>query len=458
MKTIVNIFMGLVLLNSPIAAQTQPLQDSLDQIKATDMHPWHKRFHTIQEILAASPDGQKEGLLLALLGGKDPQLWDFACKKLVRINPFPKETIRSILTSSEYSKDQKGMMFGVLLFDDDVGADRLVHLLDVFRQFALYEGEVSSDDLRNAISMSVQILPRIGGKALPILSECFQRFREIDGRGWTALKGIRVIRAREGIERDALGLDEIDALRKRLTEAGEGINQPIRGKSWVSPTTNMEFLWIEALGFWVGKFEVTNDEYRKKEPWHRIDDFMGIYPMNEGAQPAVSVSFLDASEYTCWMTERERILGALPKEYRYRLPTDAEWLVFSQCGDDRKYPWGNKWPPQSGAAGNYADRVWGDALDGPRIEGYSDNYVVTCQVGDSFKNDWGLYGVGGNVGELTAAYNEKGVEVGSCRGGSWVVWKDSKLTCAYSETDYTDVSVHTGFRVILTMDGVPKMP
>ncbi len=43
---------------------------------------------------------------------------------------------------------------------------------------------------------------------------------------------------------------------------------PVSDRNWRSPSTGMEFVWIPQMEMWVGKYEVTNEEYRKKEPEH----------------------------------------------------------------------------------------------------------------------------------------------------------------------------------------------
>ncbi|MBI3986634.1 MAG: SUMF1/EgtB/PvdO family nonheme iron enzyme, partial [Lentisphaerae bacterium] len=123
-------------------------------------------------------------------------------------------------------------------------------------------------------------------------------------------------------------------------------------QAWVSPAIGMEFVWIQALNGWVGKYEVTNGEYRKFKANHNSGAIKG-QNQDEDRQPVVMVNFADAMAFADWLTERDR--ERLSAGYRYRLPSDDEWMTFAQCGDGREYPGGNNWPPQSGHAGNYAD-------------------------------------------------------------------------------------------------------
>ena len=52
------------------------------------------------------------------------------------------------------------------------------------------------------------------------------------------------------------------------------------------------------------------------------------------------------------------------------------------------------------------------------IAGYNDGFLVTCPVEKSGKNDWGLYGVGGNVWECTVK-SSSDLSFDDWRGASW---------------------------------------
>ncbi len=102
-------------------------------------------------------------------------------------------------------------------------------------------------------------------------------------------------------------------------------------EAWTSPTAGMEFVWVKALRFWVGKYEVTNHEYRKKEPDHDSTNFNGL-SLNGDRQPAVYVHFNAAKAYAEWLTQRDRATGTLPDGYRYRLPSMQEFRTLTQGG------------------------------------------------------------------------------------------------------------------------------
>ena len=108
--------------------------------------------------------------------------------------------------------------------------------------------------------------------------------------------------------------------------------------------------------------------------------------------PVCGVNWGDANKFCEWLTKTEREAGLIGRDDEYRLPTDQEWS--SLVGSD-KYPWGNDWPPRTGA-GNYADA--GSDLSS-KIENYRDGYNRTAPVGSFNPNRIGLYDLGGNVWE-----------------------------------------------------------
>ncbi len=223
---------------------------------------------------------------------------------------------------------------------------------------------------------------------------------------------------------------------------------PQTGQNWTSPSTGMTFVWIQALDLWVGKFEVANDEYRKKEPAHNSGHYRN-HSMNEARQPVLFVNFDDAKAYAEWMTEQDKnVLGRA----RYRLPSEQEWTTFAQCGDGREYPWGNRWPPVSGRAGNYHGQEGAGAWS--KIHGYNDGFPVTAPVDKLWANPWGLHGAGGNVWEACAK-DRSGSSFGAWRGGSWGhghEHRDDHRCSARRATGGSIRNYNRGFRLTLCQD------
>jgi formylglycine-generating enzyme required for sulfatase activity len=159
---------------------------------------------------------------------------------------------------------------------------------------------------------------------------------------------------------------------------------------------------ILTKGFYLGKYEVTQEEYEK---------VMGINPSKfKGDQlPVEMVTWNDAVAFCMALTKKERI----PRGWEFALPTDAEWEYACRAGTTTTYNWGNSLSIQRA---NYLDS--------------GKNMTVT--VGSYQPNQWGFYDMHGNVREWVADYlgpypqstvfdpsgpnfGEKNIQ----RGGSW---------------------------------------
>jgi len=224
------------------------------------------------------------------------------------------------------------------------------------------------------------------------------------------------------------------------------------GDTWTEPNTGMEFVWVPGGcyqmgcgswtdncnddekpvhevcvdGFWIGKYEVTIDQYRKfLQATGNTDGVnLGIEYclINRGGsyflsgnelahnteQPMVEVSRHGARAFAEWLSRKTG------KEFR--LPTEAEWEYAARsAGKKQKY-----------AGGDDVDSVaW-----------YADNSGdQTHEVGIKSPNDLGIYDMSGNVWEWCSDWysedyysnspknNPQGPSSGSYRGvgrgGSW---------------------------------------
>lgn len=228
-----------------------------------------------------------------------------------------------------------------------------------------------------------------------------------------------------------------EALRRQKTAARTPLSLDL------GAGIRMEFVWVEVLKGWVGKYQVTNEEYRQFKPDHNSGEYEGL-SLNRDRQPAVQVSYTDAVAFRRWLQAK----GDVPRGYRARLPDGNEWTTFAQCGDGRDYPWGNEWPPKYG---NYADTAaktafgWGKAIDG-----YDDGQPVACLVELSGRNDWGLYGVGGNVEEWTNDVTEGDKEMRGVKGASWLDDDREDMRCSCRcEFHRAKGTNCVGFRVVV---------
>ena len=114
-----------------------------------------------------------------------------------------------------------------------------------------------------------------------------------------------------------------------------------------------------------------------KEIWSKKYDGFDLTPKH----PVWRVNWFDANEFCRWLSELEN--SDIAGSARYRLPTDAEW---SAAAGDTKYPWGNDYPPATGA-GNYGSKL------------SIDTFRYTSPVGSFNANQHGIYDLGGNVWE-----------------------------------------------------------
>lgn len=118
--------------------------------------------------------------------------------------------------------------------------------------------------------------------------------------------------------------------------------------------------------YYLGVYEVTNAEYRKKVPQH------GCYGGEKGdRRPAGCTGHAQATEYAAWLSERASLHG-------FRLPSEAQWEHACRAGSTT--PW-----------------FWGD--DPVRMPEFGWNEGPTRDVGQKRPNPWGLFDVYGNVAE-----------------------------------------------------------
>jgi len=205
------------------------------------------------------------------------------------------------------------------------------------------------------------------------------------------------------------------------------------------------FVWIEPVGLLVGKYEVSNGQFRRFRPGHN-SLFRAEFTLNDDEQPAVFVSWEDAAAFCDWLDRS--FPEYLPREGRYRLPTREEWCAFARCGTDRTYPWGDEWPP---VYGNYSDLTARRNLSKWRgISGYDDGHAVTCRVGAGGVNEWGLYGLAGNVWEWCEDWFDASKTAKVRCGGSWDFDEEPCLRINARGFDRPNSKYATiGFRVVI---------
>ena len=138
-------------------------------------------------------------------------------------------------------------------------------------------------------------------------------------------------------------------------------------------------------GFWMGKFEVTQGE------WKRVmGEFPGVMNAGEGARfPMYAINFAEAEEFCHKLTERAQAAGELPRDWEFRLPTDAQWEYACRAGTTTATAFGDK---LSSRQANFGGKPYNGAEEGPSLQ-------RTAEVGSYAPNAWGLYDMHGNVFE-----------------------------------------------------------
>jgi formylglycine-generating enzyme required for sulfatase activity len=182
---------------------------------------------------------------------------------------------------------------------------------------------------------------------------------------------------------------------------------------YTDPTTGMEFVSIkggcfqmgDSVGdgdrnerpvhevcvssFSIGKYEVTNAQYKKFKPSHKSESSEG-FSQDQDNQPVVNVSWEDAVAFAKWQSQQSG--------QTYRLPTEAEWEFAARAGTTTSRYWGNN-PDEACKYANVADLTAKKKRPTWTTFFCDDGYVVSAPVGSFKPNSYGLYDMLGNVWE-----------------------------------------------------------
>ncbi len=137
-------------------------------------------------------------------------------------------------------------------------------------------------------------------------------------------------------------------------------------------------------GFWLGKFEVTQGQWKNA---------VGALPPEQPAGgddfPVGSVTYAEAEDFCRRLTEVGRRSGELPAGWEFRLPTEAQWEYACRAGTTTATAFGAS---LGHAQANFQGRPYngGDAGPAPGR---------ATRVGRYPANAWGLHDLHGNVYE-----------------------------------------------------------
>ncbi len=138
-------------------------------------------------------------------------------------------------------------------------------------------------------------------------------------------------------------------------------------------------------GFWTGKYEVTQGQWKRV-----VGEFPGQFTAGEGDDfPVYTINFAEAEGFCRKLTEQAHASGELPKEWEFRLPTEAQWEYACRAGTTTATSFGDK---LSSKQANFQGKPYNGAEEGPSLK-------RTARVGSYPANPWGLHDMHGNVFE-----------------------------------------------------------
>jgi len=140
-------------------------------------------------------------------------------------------------------------------------------------------------------------------------------------------------------------------------------------------------------GFWMAKYEVTQGDWK-----HFVGKLPGAFTaeLPEGDDlPVGNVNYAETGEFCRMLTEKAHASGELPKDWEFRLPTEAQWEYACRAGTTTATSFGDK---LSSKQANFKGKPYNGAEPGP-----SPGRAV--KVGSYPANPWGLHDMHGNTYE-----------------------------------------------------------
>jgi formylglycine-generating enzyme required for sulfatase activity len=166
---------------------------------------------------------------------------------------------------------------------------------------------------------------------------------------------------------------------------------------------------IDLKAFYIDKYEVTNEDYKKFVHDHK-------FPPGKEKHPVVNVSWHDADTYC--------------KSLGKRLPTEEEWEKAARGTDGREYP-------------------WGDGFDSSKLNSRESGINDTTPVGkyEAGKSVYGVYDMSGNVREWTDDWYDIDDRIYKVvKGGSYIDDEESVFTFTVRKSIPEDIKAYVGFR------------
>lgn len=207
---------------------------------------------------------------------------------------------------------------------------------------------------------------RVGGSIDALIAPCVQ--------------AIRFRGSRAGEEREIIGVKLCWCPPGRFkmgSPVGEPERRPDEGQVDVTLTK----------GFWMAKFEATQGLW-KRVLTHLPGPLTSELP--EGDEyPVGNVNFAEAEAFCRKLTALAQATGELPREWEFRLPTEAQWEYACRAGTRTATSFGNA---LSSKQANFKGKPYNGGEPGPSL-GHA------AKVGSYPANAWGLHDMHGNTFE-----------------------------------------------------------
>ena len=215
-------------------------------------------------------------------------------------------------------------------------------------------------------------------------------------------------------------------------------------------------------GFWIGRYEVSNRQYRRFVTAAGYDGKLeanknhlrhitkGLAYAGE-VYPVIWVSWVNANSFCAWLTKQAQLSGQLGANGRVRLPTDAEWEYACRAGTRTRYYTGDLYA-DLGRAGWWEK----NSGRGPKPSGQKE------------PNAWGLYDMHGNIAEWVADWWDSGYDPAksttdpsgptsgrhrTVRGGAWSIDEEKECTSSFrAHFEPTDSEAYIGFRIAVSLN------
>lgn len=219
---------------------------------------------------------------------------------------------------------------------------------------------------------------------------------------------------------------------------------------FVDETEITNISWMEYVAWQKKHFGKTSPEYIESLPdtnvWEGNNSpYVTFYFRHPAYRdyPVVGISYEQAIAFCEWRTERVKEYQSankkniVPKNFRYRLPTESEWAAVAQRGYSTKTQKQLNSKKFADAGLHNTRRVLGNESGTSGL--LNQNADITAPIYSYWPNDLGVYNSIGNVSEMTS-------EKGLAKGGSWM--DEEKNISIGSRYNYTEPTCYIGFRCV----------